>query len=134
VIETERATCDRERASKNKTMSVGDRVAFDAAREESDVHALAAMEYLALFWTELSSSTPSARRLDSFGAQLRRSTASACGAFDELLRLNPTSSSTMHHYAEFISQVSWRLAVAAHTLMATVCRSQSTDSGFFLAQ
>jgi hypothetical protein len=96
---------DRERARKAKIMSVADRVRFEARQEACDGHVLGAMENLALFWGELSSTMPSAYRLDRLGGRLLRNTNAACAAFDELLRLNPASVRTMHSYAEFISEV-----------------------------
>ncbi len=93
------------KASDSRVMSVAIRVRFEALRAECDNHVVQAKELQASFWSELSVRAPSLHRLDSIGARLQRCIRDAQSSFERLLVLNPTSSTTLSRYAEFMADV-----------------------------
>jgi hypothetical protein len=107
---------DRHRAEQARVMSVSARVRFENIRTQCEEHMLRSAEVLSLFWTELSGSSPSLSRLSSLGLGLQRSSTAAIAAFDRMLRLNPSSSTIMYRYAEFLNEVTGGVTVAVEVL------------------
>jgi hypothetical protein len=93
------------RSDSRRAMSVAMRVKYESLRAECDRHLLKTKELRAAFWSELCTRSPSLFRLDSVGVQLQSSIRSAEQAFERLLALNPSSSTTRTLYSEFLMDV-----------------------------
>lgn len=60
------------------------------------------------FWAELAARSPSLHKLDLCGRHYEEASMKAENAFEELLRLNPASVTTLRRYAIFLDEVGWR--------------------------
>lgn len=86
-------------------MSVTSRMKFEKFSLQAEDCMLRARREQMMFWEELSASTPSLHKLDAVGASFEHDLHEASRAFEELLKLNPSSVSVMRKYAVFLDEV-----------------------------
>jgi hypothetical protein len=94
------------KAASARVMSVAVRMKCESLRSQCDGDMLRAKELQAAFWGELSARSPSLQRLEAIGSQLQRSIRRAELAFERLLALSPSSSTTLARFSEFMMDVS----------------------------
>jgi hypothetical protein len=86
-------------------MAASTHVKFERIRSECRVLVLRTSRFLALFWAELDSPSPSLLRLTSLSHSFQKTSKLAREAFDRLVHMNPLSVHTFSRYAEFMLQV-----------------------------
>lgn len=87
------------------TMSVTARMKFEKFALRAEDSMLKARREQSAFWEELSAIKPSLVKLDLIGKSFEEARNDANQSFAELLKLNPSSVTTMRKYAVFLDEV-----------------------------